>query len=306
MTVRADDAATATFAEHRRLLFSLVYNMLGSVADTEDALQDIWLAWVGRTRPGAPPITSPRAYLVRVAANNALARRQAASRRRETYVGPWLPEPLVTDTPEVRDSADAADAALRAESVSTAMLVLLESLTPLERAVFVLHEVFGYPHTEIAEILGRDSAAVRQTAHRARAHVHDRRPRYRADPGTQRAVTERFLAAQLGGDLTALLSLLAPDATLWSDGGGKVSAARHPIHGAQHIVRVITGAAMSGIANSHAIEFHWVGTDPTVILLEDGIPHSVVVLDIDPATARIHGVYAVRNPDKLRHLGVPS
>jgi RNA polymerase sigma-70 factor (ECF subfamily) len=154
-----EDPATQLFADHRELLFSVVYNLLGTVADTEDVLQDTWLAWATRN---TEEITNPRAYLVRVAVNTALARQAVISRRRETYVGPWLPEPLITDAP------DTTDPALRAESVSMAMLVVLETLTPLERAVFVLHEVFGYAHTEIAEILNRSPAAVRQLAHRAR------------------------------------------------------------------------------------------------------------------------------------------
>lgn len=302
MNDNADAEATAIFADHRELLFSIVYNMLGSVADTEDVLQDIWLAWVARNRPEAEEITSPRAYLVRIAVNSALARRTVVSRRRETYVGPWLPEPLVTDTPEVRDSADPAEPALRAESVSMAMLVVLETLTPLERVVFVMHEVFGYPHAEIGEILGRETTAVRQTAHRARAHVHARRPRYQADPGIQRAVTEKFLAAQLGGDVTALLELLAPDATFWSDAGGKARAALHPIQGAEKIIRLITSAALSGTAASLDIEYRWVNGDPSAVLLSGDSAFAVVVLDIDPATAKILGIYAVRNPDKLSHI----
>lgn len=302
MSETADDDATAIFADHRELLFSIVYNMLGSVADTEDVLQDIWLAWVSRNRPGTEEIISPRAYLVRVAVNTALARRAVVSQRRETYVGPWLPEPLVTDTPELRDSADAAEPTLRAESVSMAMLVVMETLTPLERVVFVLHEVFGYPHAEIGEILGRETTAVRQTALRARAHVHARRPRYQAHPEIQRAVTEKFLAAQIGGDVTALLELLAPDATFWSDAGGKARAALRPIQGASKIVRLITSPSIVGSSQDLGIEYRWVNGDPSAVLLSGDSPFAVVVLDIDPATAKVRGIYAVRNPDKLTHI----
>ncbi|WP_194814701.1 RNA polymerase sigma factor SigJ [Nocardia sp. XZ_19_385] len=299
----ADDEATRVFADHRELLFSIVYNILGTVADTEDVLQDTWLAWVPRARRGGTEeITSPRAYLVRIAVNNALARRTAVARRRETYVGPWLPEPLVTDTPEVRDSADAADPALRAESVSMAMLVVLETLSPLERATFVLHDVFGYAHAEVGEILGRETTAVRQLAHRARAHVQARRPRYRADPQMQRAVTEQFLAAQVGGDVNALLELLAPDVTFWSDGGGKSRAALRPIQGADKIVRLITSPMIVGVPDL-GIEYRWVGGDPSAMILSGGSLFAVVVLDIEPVTAKIRGIYAVRNPDKLTHVG---
>uniref|UniRef100_UPI000A672AC6 sigma-70 family RNA polymerase sigma factor n=1 Tax=Nocardia lijiangensis TaxID=299618 RepID=UPI000A672AC6 len=168
------DAATEVFVRHRELLFSVVYTMLGSVADTEDVLQETWLSLAPRnTALSAEQIGNPRAYLVRVAVNQALARRNAMIRRRETYVGQWLPEPVVR---EAEPEPDAADRVVRTEAFSMALLVILESLTPLERAVFVLHEVFGYPHTDIAEILGRTPAAVRQIAHRARGHAQARRP----------------------------------------------------------------------------------------------------------------------------------
>jgi RNA polymerase sigma-70 factor (ECF subfamily) len=170
-------------------------------------LQETWLAW--STREGGAPVDHPRAYLVRIAVNRALAHLDRVKRRRETYVGPWLPEPVPTPDP---------DPAVRAESVSMALLVVLETLTPVERTVFVLHEVFGYPHTEIAEILGRNAASVRQLAHRAREHVQARRPRYRTAPGARQEITERFLAAMAGGDLEEFLRLLAPEVTLWTDG----------------------------------------------------------------------------------------
>ncbi|GAB4588029.1 RNA polymerase sigma factor SigJ [Nocardia sp. IFM 10818] len=302
MSESTDHEATEIFAAHRELLFSIVYNMLGSVADTEDVLQDTWLAWVGRNRPGAEEITSPRAYLVRIAVNHALSRRTLESRRRETYVGPWLPEPLVSDLPEVRDSADAADPTLRAETVSLAMLVVLETLTPLERVVFVLHDVFGYPHAEIGEILSRETPAIRQIAHRARSHVHARRPRYQADPQVQRAVTEKFLAAQVGGDVTALLALLAPDATFWSDGGGKSRAALRPVHGADKIARLITSPLVVDSVPDLGITHRWVNGDPSAVVMSGDSPYAVVVLDIDPDTELVRGIYAVRNPDKLSHI----
>ncbi|MEV0293022.1 RNA polymerase sigma factor SigJ [Nocardia sp. NPDC050710] len=306
MIDKVEDRATRIFADHRELLFSIVYNMLGTVADTEDVLQDTWLAWVPRNRADLDEIINPRAYLVRIAVNNALARRAAINRRRETYVGPWLPEPLVADAPVRQDNADAADTALRAESVSMAMLVVLETLTPLERAVFVLHEVFGYPHADIAEILGRQISAIRQLAHRAREHVHARRPRYQADPEVQRAVTEKFLAAQIGGDVTALLELLAPDVTFWSDGGGKSRAALRPIHGPGKIVRLLTSPMVVDGVPDLGIQYRWVNGDPSAVVLSGGAPYAVVVLDIDPETAKVRGIYAVRNPDKLSHIDAHS
>ncbi|MFF3225441.1 RNA polymerase sigma factor SigJ [Nocardia suismassiliense] len=294
-----DEDATSVFADHRELLFSVVYNMLGSVADTEDVLQDTWLAWVARLRADSPEIEHPRAYLVRIAVNHALARRAAISRRRETYVGPWLPEPLVSDEPTAQDSAEPA---LRAESVSMAMLVVLETLTPLERAVFVLHDVFGYPHADIADMLGRNAAAVRQLAHRAREHVHARRPRHQADPRVQREVTEKFLAAQLGGDMAGLLELLAPDVTFWSDGGGKQRAALRPIHGMDKVARLITSPIVLGHVPNLRIRHRWVNGDPSAVVFSGDALFAVVVLDIDPGTEQIRGIYAVANPDKLARI----
>ncbi|WP_330229326.1 RNA polymerase sigma factor SigJ [Nocardia sp. NBC_00508] len=300
MAETADEAATRVFADHRELLFSVVYTMLASVADTEDVLQETWLSWAARVGEGSDEIRHPRAYLVRIAVNQALARRAAISRRRETYVGPWLPEPLVTDTPQLTE--DAAQGALRAESVSMAVLVVLETLTPLERAVFVLHEVFGYPHTDIAEILGRSPASIRQLAHRARGHVHARRPRYRADPRTQRRVTEKLVAAQRDGDLAGLLELLAPDVAFWSDGGGKRRAALRPIHGREKVARLLTGRNLLNDVPDFGVGYRFVNGDPAALIFSAGAPFAVLVLDIDPATDRIRGIYAVSNPDKLTRI----
>jgi RNA polymerase sigma factor (sigma-70 family) len=295
-----EDAATQVFADHRELLFSIVYNLLGSVADTEDVLQDTWLAWAPRSRAsGAAEIVNPRAYMVRIAVNAALARQAAISRRRETYVGPWLPEPLVTADTSVPDSADAA---LRAEAVSMALLVVLETLTPLERTVFVLHEVFGYQHTEIADILDRAPSAVRQLAHRAREHVHARRPRYQADPQVQQKATERFLAAALGGDLDALLEILAPDVTMWTDGGGKVrQAALRPVHGRDKVARMILGVA-SRAPQDIDIRYRSVNGDPSALLFADDAPFAVMVIDLNPDGSQVSGIYAVTNPDKLTRI----
>ncbi|MEU6795058.1 RNA polymerase sigma factor SigJ [Nonomuraea wenchangensis] len=294
----ADATATEEFLGHRELLFSVVYNMLGSVADTEDALQEVWLAWSARRdRPAAGPVGNARAYLVRMAVNQALARRADLSRRRETYVGPWLPEPLITV------EEDAAAAAERAESLSMAMLVVLETLSPLERAVFVLHEVFGYGHPEIAGMLGRTPAAVRQLAARARRHVHARRhvpARRRAEPDVHARVTERFAEAALGGDLRALLEVLAPDVTLWTDGGGKGPATSlRPVHGRDQVAALFVSVAATLPDGGLDIRYRRVAGDPCALVFSGDSPLAVVVVDLAPDGERISGIYSVTNPDKL-------
>ncbi|MCP2336545.1 RNA polymerase sigma factor SigJ [Actinomadura rupiterrae] len=292
-TARASDEATRVYAEHRELLFSIVYNLLGSVADTEDVLQDTWLAWAAR---GPHGVERPRAYLVRIAVNTALARQAAVARRRESYPGPWLPEPLVAGSGE-----DAAEDAARGEAVSLAMLVVLETLTPLSRAVFILHEVFGYPHTEIAEILGRSAASVRQVSHRARLHVQSRRTRRTVDRRTQREATERFLDAALGGDLAALMEILAPDVTMWTDGGGHGRAALRPIRGRDKVVRLITGANFRR-PDDLDIRYRTVNGDPSAVLFDHDAPFAVMVLDMSEDGERVDGIYAVTNPEKLTHI----
>ena len=204
------------FDEHRGLLVSVAYRVLGSITDAEDAVQEAWLRWsnVDHSR-----VADPRAFLVRVTTRLAIDRLRRAKARRESYVGPWLPEPVLTGRdPSGRDPAE--DAAM-AESVSMAMLVVLETLSPLERAVFVLREAFGMPHSEIADVLGRREEAVRQLARRAREHVRERRTRFYADRGEQRRVTERFLEAATGGDLEGLMAVLSPGVELVADGGGR-------------------------------------------------------------------------------------
>ncbi|HZE38655.1 MAG TPA: RNA polymerase sigma factor SigJ [Stackebrandtia sp.] len=285
------EAATQQFIDHRELLFGIVYNMLGSVADTEDVLQDTWLSWAAVDRER---IENPRAYLVRIAINRALARQSSIKRRRETYVGQWLPEPVVTDEP---------DPLLRAESSSMALLVVLESLSPAERAVFVLHEAFGYPHADIADMLGRSPEAVRQLAHRAREHVRARRPsRYPVDSRVQRQVTERFVAATLGGDLKALLDILAPDVTLWTDGGGKGPATSlRPVHGRDAVANLFVAVGANASAGFH-VTYRQVNGDPSALVFNARAPFAVLVLDLDPNGDLVRGVYSVTNPDKLTRI----
>jgi RNA polymerase sigma-70 factor (ECF subfamily) len=283
------------FEANRELLFAVAYRMLGTVADAEDAVQDAWLRWSAAPRPD---VAQPRAYLVTAVTHIALNRLQSARARREAYVGPWLPEPLLTTTP------DAADRAELAESVSLAMLVVLESLTPEERAVFVLHEVFGFAHAEIAAAIGRTDTSVRQLMHRAREHVQARRPRFDVDAGQRRAVTERFLAAAAGGDLDELMMVLAPDVTLIADGGGKARAPLRPITGAAKVARFMTAVARRpymGIDISDlTVEMAEINGSLGMVATLGGKP--VVALTTIIADGRIGAIHLVASPDKLRGL----
>jgi len=285
------------FEEYRDLMFAVAYRMLGTIADAEDAVQDAWLRWSAEPRSD---IASPRAYLCKVIANTALNRLRSARARREAYIGPWLPEPLLTDA-----GLDAEERAELAESVSVAMLVVLESLTPDERAVFVLREVFGFSHAEIGSTLGRSPAAVRQIAHRAREHVQARRPRFDVDWDQQREVTERFLAAAAGGDIDGLMTVLAPDVTLLTDGGGKARAALRPIAGADKVARFLVAIASRPymgmeISTMSLIPAEINGTPGTLITV-GGRPLAALTLAV--AGGRVTAIQLLANPDKLAALG---
>ena len=286
------DAALATFREHRRELFGIAYRMLGSVADAEDILQDAWLKW---SAADTSVVSQPRAYLARTVTNLSLNKLKSAAAQRETYVGPWLPEPLVTAEQDAQHEVE------QTEDVSLAMLVVLETLSPLERAVFVLKEVFGFTFGEIASILDRNETAVRQVGARARSHVRARRPRYDAPPDTRRRVTEEFLAACLDGDLTRVMALLAPDVTAWTDGGGKVRAALRPLHGADNVGRwifgVLGGSQLSGLSTEPVL----VNGQPGLLVSSAGVLDNVVAVDVN-AQAKIEAIRLIRNPDKLQHL----
>ncbi len=283
------------FEAHRELLFAVAYRMLGTVADAEDAVQDAWLRWSAAPRSD---IAEPRAYLARTVTHVALNRLRSARARREAYVGSWLPEPLLTTGPDTADRAELA------ESVSLAMLVVLESLTPEERAVFVLHEVFGFPHAEIAAAIGRSDASVRQLMHRAREHVQARRPRFDVDAGQQRAVTERFLAAAAGGDIDQLMMVLAPDVTLISDGGGKAKAPLRPIVGAAKVARflaAISAQPYMGIEPSGmTVELAEINGGLGTLITVGGKPITAVTTVV--AGGRITEIELVANPDKLRGI----
>src|ERR1700693_1762495 len=221
------------FVTHRGLLFTVAYEMLGSAVDAEDVVQETWLRWADVDHA---VVHDPRAYLVRIVTRQALNRLRTVSRRREDYPGEWLPEPLLTDP-------DMADDAERAENISIALLTVLETLGPVERAVFVLHEVFETPYHEIAEVVGKTPAAVRQIAHRAREHVAARRPRMQVDRAQQEATLEKFIAAVTSGDVRGLVEVLAPEVVLIADGGGLVPAARKPLIGAERVLAFLARVA---------------------------------------------------------------
>jgi RNA polymerase sigma-70 factor (TIGR02957 family) len=284
------------FEANRELLFAVAYRMLGTVADAEDAVQDAWLRWSAAPRPD---VTQPRAYLVKTVTHLALNRLRSARARREAYIGPWLPEPLLTATP------DAAGRAELAESVSLAMLVVLESLTPEERAVFVLHEVFGFTHAEIAAAIGHTGTSVRQLMHRAREHVQARRPRFDVDAGQQREVTKRFLAAAAGGDIDQLLMVLAPDVTLIADGGGKAKAPLRPITGAAKVARFMAGVSRRPYGGADVsdmvVETVEINGGPGTVITVGGKPIAAVTTVI--TGGRISAIHLIANPDKLQGLG---
>ncbi|MBW8481346.1 RNA polymerase sigma-70 factor [Actinomadura parmotrematis] len=286
-----DDAGA--FGAHRGLLFSVAYRILGTAADAEDAVQDAWLRWSAADRAD---VAEPKAYLVRIVTNVALDRLKSARVRRETYVGPWLPEPMLT-------VPDAAEGSELAESVSMAMLVVLETLSPLERAVFVLREVFGFPHAEIAAALDRSEASVRQLGARARKHVQARRPRFAAAEGERRAATERFLTAALGGDINDLMEALAPDVTLWTDGGGKVRAALRTIQGADKVARWLEAVRDTSYAGVEPEQrrLRLVDLNGAPGLVFDGPdgPITAISVELDGA-GRATAIHLVANPDKLR------
>ena len=274
------------FVTHRGLLFTVAYEMLGSAVDAEDVVQETWLRWADVDHAA---VRDPRSYLVRMVTRQALNRLRTVSRQREDYIGEWLPEPLLT-------SPDVADDAELAENVSIAMLTVLETLGPAERAVFVLHEVFETPYNEIAEVVDKTPAAVRQIAHRAREHVAARRPRTQVGRAEQEATFRKFMAAVTSGDVQGLVEVLAPDVVLIADGGGLVPAARKPLIGAERVMAflarvsdqsdlVVTTAWLNGMPGAR---FNVAGDDTAVsLVIENGL---------------ITRIYAIRNPNKLGRL----
>lgn len=275
------------FVRHRNLLFTVAYEMLGSAADAEDVVQETWLRWDGVDQA---TVQDARAYLVRIVTRQALNRLRTMARRREEYVGEWLPEPLLT-APDVAEDIELA------ESVSMAMMTVLETLGPTERAVFVLREVFDTPYDEIAEAVGKTPAAVRQIALRARKHVEARRPRVAVDRSEQRAVVERFLAAVQTGDVQGLLDVLAPDVVMKADGGGIAQAIRKPLRGADPVARLLSNFAL--LAPGGVVEMVWLNGAPAVRIEVQG-ELTAVSLVVDEG--RITRILAMRNPHKLTGL----
>ncbi|MFE7318988.1 RNA polymerase sigma-70 factor [Streptomyces sp. NPDC057555] len=282
------DRATEAFVAHRKLLFTVAYEMLGSAADAEDVLQETWLRWAG---VALDTVRDERAYLVRIATRQALGRLRTLRRRKESYVGPWLPEPLLT-TPDVAEDVELAD------SVSMAVLLVLETLAPTERAVFVLREVFAVDYDEIAEAVGKSPAAVRQIAHRARAHVAARRPREVVSADETREALAAFQRAAETGDVQGLLDILAPDVVLLGDGGGVVQAVPVPVVGAGRVAELAAGLGRFGTAAS--LRPAQVNGHPALVFRIDGRIDTVLAARLDGG--RITGLYAVRNPEKLSRV----
>jgi RNA polymerase sigma-70 factor (TIGR02957 family) len=274
------------FVAHRSLLFTVAYEMLGSAADADDVLQESWLRWAGVDRS---QVRDPRAYLIRVVTRQALNRLRTLSRSREDYVGEWLPEPLLT-------SPDVAEDVELAESVSIAVLTVLETLGPVERAVFVLREVFEMPYGEIAEAIGKSAAAVRQIARRAREHVAARRPRVRVSRSEQEAVAERFLAALRSGQLQELMEVMAPDVILIADGGGLAAAAPAPVHGAELVAKLLARP-------NRVVSTVWLNGAPAGRIEIDG---RVAAVSLVVENGRVTRIHAMANPRKLTRLEEPA
>jgi RNA polymerase sigma factor (sigma-70 family) len=281
--------AAEVFDRHRGRLNAVAYRVLGRVGDVEDVVQDTWLRW---STVDPSTVEDPEAYLVRVTTRLAIDRLRSAQARREHYVGPWLPEPMLT-TPDVAERVALAD------SVSTAMLLVLESLSPLERAVFVLREAFGYSHAEIAGFVGKSEVSVRQTAARARAHVEEHRVRYDTDLATRTEVTERFLAACAGGDLRELIAVLAPGVELVSDGGGLAPAPHKVIVGLELVSRALLTFA-GRLPEDPSFAVVPVNGGPAIVVYSAGLPSTAVVLHL--VDGLVHSIHLMANPEKLKGL----
>ncbi|MUL49907.1 RNA polymerase sigma-70 factor [Mycobacterium sp. CBMA293] len=277
------------FTHLRPLLFTIAYEILGSATESDDVLQDSYLRWAD---VDLETVRDTKSYLAQLVTRQALNALRAGARRREEYVGPWLPEPLLLD------ARDASSDVVLAESVSMAMLVVLETLSPDERAVFVLREVFGFDYDEIAGAVGKSTAAVRQVAHRAREHVQARRKRFEPDAAKSAQVTEQFLTAAATGDMDGLMTLLAPNVTWTADSDGKVSAARRPVSGPDKVARLVLGL-LRGAANfpDARIDLATYNNAPALVLYLG--EHIEGVISIEIEDGQISNFYAMRNPDKL-------
>ncbi len=286
-----DDESAQVFDRYRGLLFSIAYRMLGSATDAEDIVQEAFLRWL---RADEAPVQSPRAYLLTVVVRLCIDQLRSARARREVYVGPWLPEPVLTG-----QRPDLTETVVLAESLSFAFLVMLESLGPLERAVFLLRDVFDYDFAEIAAIVGKSEANCRQILHRARKHLGERRRRFDVDPDQPERITEQFLRASTSGDLQGLLDLLTDDVVFTADSAGKIRAGLKPIQGPDKVARGLLGG-MRWLPPNARVRIDEVNGQPAIVACVDHRPYGAVILEIE--ADRIRRIYAVVNPDKLRWL----
>lgn len=283
--------ALSTFQEHRPLLFGIAYRMLGSVAEAEDMVQETFLRWQRQTTEG---VQSPKAWLSAAVTRLCIDHLRSARKRREEYVGVWLPEPLVEDHSNANDRTAAL-----ADSLSTAFLVLLETLSPAERAVFLLREVFEYDYSEIGRIIDKNEANCRQMVRRAREHVAVGKARFEASPVHNEKLVQQFQQACRMGDTDGLLAMLTDDIVLYSDGGGKVAAAPKPIAGAERVARFLIGVSKIPRSGLEA-RFATVNSSPGLLVFRNGQLSQTTSLEV--VNGRIRAIYVVRNPDKLKHL----
>ncbi|HET7552062.1 MAG TPA: RNA polymerase sigma-70 factor [Gemmatimonadaceae bacterium] len=290
------DARTAIFTSTRPLLFSIAYRMLGSVADAEDLVQDTWLRW--QEVPEAD-VREPRAYLATIVTRLAINQLRSARSQRESYVGPWLPEPLVTE-----NASDPSEPVELAESLSMAFLVMLERLSPIERAVLLLRDVFDFDYPEIAQIVDKSEANCRQLLARAKKHM-GAEPRFEIDRAQADRLMQQFTEAASAGDMEGLLAVLAEDITLWADGGGKVKgAALRPIHGADAVARFSAGVIQHFVPADRVLRPTRVNGEPGFIVYASGSPLAAMILHI--RDGRIQTIYAIANPEKLQRVGEPA
>jgi RNA polymerase sigma-70 factor (ECF subfamily) len=297
MTAAPNEHPADVFASTRPLLFAIAYRMLGSVTDAEDVVQDAYLKWLETSET---EVHAPRAYLATIVTRLAINHMQSARSRRETYVGPWLPEPLLTT-----HVPDASEPVELAESLSMAFLMMLERLSPTERAVLLLHDVFDFDYSEIARIVDKSEVNCRQLLTRAKKHIGERRARFDVDPVHGDRLLHRFIEATQVGDIDGLVGVLAEDITLWGDGGGKVpGAALRPVHGAESVAKFILQRARTGASPDNILRPTRINGQPGFVISRDGHPLAALILDV--RGDRIRNIYAIANPDKLRALASPA
>jgi RNA polymerase sigma-70 factor, ECF subfamily len=287
----------STFETHRPLLFGIAYRMLGSAMEAEDMVQEAWLRYQA---VDATTVQSPKAFLGTIVTRLCLDRLKAAQTQREEYIGPWLPEPLLTS--EAASGSDSLNRVIQMETISMAFLLVMERLNPYERAVFLLREVFDYDYDEIATMIGKDEAACRQIFHRAKQHVHAHRPRFTSTPDEQQRVIQEFMVACSTGDMQGLMALLAPEVISWSDGGGKASAATRPVYGAEKVAKFILGILKRAADYEVAIriDVKQINAELGILMYVNEVLFEVIVPEI--ANGQIQTIRFIVNPDKLRHI----